>query len=391
MHELIRANQRRTLLLMAAMAVLLVAVGYAFVEYRVPGAGKYGVVLALVVWGVQALISYFAGGKIVLSMSGARKIEKKDHPILFNVVEEMCVASGTPKVPDIYIIDDDALNAFATGRDPDHSAVAVTSGLLKALDRDELQGVIAHEISHVTNRDVLYMTMLGVMMGTIVLLAEIGIRMRGGTRTRTSRSRDGGGGAAAILLIVALILMILAPILARLLYLAVSRRREYLADASGALYTRYPEGLARALEKLGGSPTKMRKTNAAIAPMYIVNLDSTHPPIQERIGILRSMGGRAGVQSYNEAFRKVTGRPVGVVPFSALREAAPDVAVKAPPIDIAAPFTHAERVRSTTDLLWMLNDYSTIDCPCETKLKIPPAYKGKKIECPHCNRVHTAP
>lgn len=387
MHELIRANQRRTTMLIAAMALLLVVVGYALAEYAVPGAGIYGIFLALVVWGVQALISYFAGGKIILSMSGARKIEKKDHPILFNVVEEMCVASGNPKVPDIYIIDDDALNAFATGRDPAHSAVAVTAGLLKALDRDELQGVIAHEISHVTNRDVLYMTMLGVMMGTIVLLSEIGIRMRGGTRTRTSRSRDGGGGA--ILLIIALLLMILAPIIARLLYLAVSRRREYLADASGALYTRYPEGLARALEKLGGSPTKLRRTSAAVAPMYIVNLDSTHPPIQERIGILRSMGGRAGVQSYNEAFRKVTGRPVGVVPFSALQET-PDVAVKAPPIDIAAPFTHAERVRETTDLLWMLNDYITIECPCATRLKIPPVYRGKKIECPHCNRVHTA-
>jgi heat shock protein HtpX len=389
MHELIRANRRRTTLLIAGMAVLLVAVGYALAERLAPGAGILGVFLALVVWGVQALISYYAGGKIIMSMSGARKIEKKDHPVLFNVVEEMCVASGNPKVPDIYIIDDDALNAFATGRDPEHAAVAVTSGLLKTLDRDELQGVIAHEISHVTNRDVLYMTMLGVMMGTIVLLADIGIRMRGGSRTRTSRSRS-GGGAGAILLIVALVLMILAPILARLLYLAVSRRREYLADASGALYTRYPEGLARALEKLGGSSTKLRRTSAAVAPMYIVNLDSTHPPIKERVGILRSMGGRAGVQSYNEAFRKVTGRPVGVVPFSALQET-PDVAAKAPPpVDIAAPFTHADRVRETTDLLWTLNDYTTIECPCGTRLKIPPVYRDKKIECPHCNMLHTA-
>src|SRR5688572_32436930 len=142
MHELIRANQRRAALLVAGMAVLLVAVGYAVAESQFRGGGKFGVVIALIIWAVQALISYYAGGKILLSMSGARKIEKKDHPILFNVVEEMCVASGNPRVPDIYIIDDDALNAFATGRDPDHSAVAVTSGLLKALDRDELQGVI---------------------------------------------------------------------------------------------------------------------------------------------------------------------------------------------------------------------------------------------------------
>ncbi|HEU4522147.1 MAG TPA: M48 family metalloprotease, partial [Thermoanaerobaculia bacterium] len=183
MHELIRANQRRAALLTAGMAGLLVIVGYALAESAQPGAGRFGIVLALIVWAVQAAVAYFAGKRIMLSMAGARKIEKKDHPVLFNVVEEMCVASGNPKVPDIYIIDDDALNAFATGRDPEHSAVAVTSGLLKTLDRDELQGVIAHEISHVRNRDVLYMTMLGVMMGTIILLADIGIRMRGGSRT----------------------------------------------------------------------------------------------------------------------------------------------------------------------------------------------------------------
>lgn len=398
MHELIRANQRRAALLVAGMAVLLVAVGYALAEYAAPGAGPFGVVLALIVWAVQALVSYYAGGKIVLSMSGARKIEKQDHPVLFNVVEEMCVASGNPKVPDIYIIDDDALNAFATGRDAEHSAVAVTAGLLKELDRDELQGVIAHEISHVRNRDVLYMTMLGVMMGTIILLSQIGIRMRGGTRSRTSRSRSSGGGGAVLILIVALALMILAPILARFIYMAVSRKREYLADASGALYTRYPEGLARALEKLGASPLKVRKASAAVAPMYIVNpmkiaaaslskLTSTHPPIAERVSILRSMGGRAGVKSYDDAFRKVTGRPVGLIPFSALRDAA-DVPVKAPMV--AAPFTHTDRVRQTTDLLWAMNDYTFIDCECGTKLKIPPAYRGKKIECPHCGRLHAA-
>jgi heat shock protein HtpX len=388
MHELIRANKRRAAILTAAMALLLVAVGYAAGEYAIPGGGRFGIVLALIVWAIQATIAYFAGGSIILAMSGARKIEKQDHPILFNVVEEMCVASGTPKVPDIYIIDDDALNAFATGRDPEHSAVAVTSGLLKALDRGELQGVIAHEISHVRNRDVLYMTMLGVMMGTILLLSDIGIRVRGGTRTRTSRGRKSGGAGGAIF-IIALLLMVLAPLIARLIYLAVSRKREYLADASGALYTRYPEGLALALEKLGGSSTKLRRTSAAVAPMYIVNLGSTHPPIKERVAILRSMGGRAGVASYDEAFRRVTGRPVGVVPFAALR-AAPEVQAAAAPPAIAAPFTHVERVRQTTDLLWALNDYIFITCPCETKLKIPPAFRGKKITCPHCSRVHEA-
>lgn len=406
MHGQIRANKRRAVLLMAAMALLLVAVGYAIAEYAVPGAGAFGVVLALVVWTVHALVSYFAGGRILLSMSGARKIEHKDHPILFNVVEEMCVASGLARVPDIYIIDDDALNAFATGRDAEHAVVAVTSGLLKELDRDELQGVIAHEISHVNNRDVLYMTLLAVMMGTIIFLAEIGRRMtRGGGRTRTSSRRSGGSGGAfaLILFIVAIALMILAPVIARLLYYAVSRKREYLADASSALYTRYPEGLARALEKLGGSTRKLRAASEAVAPMYIVNplkmsasgvsdLSATHPPISERIRILRSMGGGAGLQNYDAAFRKVTGRPVGVVPFAALRETVEVPAQPAPPPmpQVLPPLTHVERVRQTTDLLWALNDFIFIDCPCETKLKIPPVYRGKKIECPHCGRVHAA-
>lgn len=402
MWEQIRANRRRAAVLIAAMAVLLVAIGYAMAEYAVPGAGIVGVFLALIIWGIHALISYYQGSKILLNIAGARKIEKKDHPVLFNVVEEMCVASGLPKVPDIYIIDDDALNAFAAGRDPNHAVVAVTSGLLKELDRDELQGVIAHEISHVNNRDVLYMTLLVVMMGTIIILAAVGRRMLWGGRTRTSRRSGGsGGGFAAVLLIVAIILMILAPILARLIYLAVSRKREYLADACGAQYSRYPEGLARALEKLGGSTRKMRTANPALVPMFIVNplrvtargladLSSTHPPISERIRILRSMGRTGGLQSYNEAFRKVTGRPVGVIPFTALKAAAVPAETR-PPVVLPVPaIGHIERVRQTTDLLWKLDDYLFINCPCETRLKIPPAYKGKKIECPHCGRLHLA-
>lgn len=402
MHEQIRANRRRAALLVVAMAVLLVAVGYALAEYAAPGAGKFGVVFALIVWFIHSLVAYFAGSSILLSLSGARKISKQDHPVLFNVVEEMCVASGLAKPPEIYIIDDEALNAFASGRDPEHAVVAVTSGLLKELDRDELQGVIGHEISHVNNRDVLYMMMLGVMMGTIIFLADAGTRMMrhgSGTRTGSRRSKGSGGGAAAILLLVAIVLMILAPVLARLLYLAVSRKREYLADASGSLYTRFPEGLARALEKLGGSNRKLRTASPALAPMYIVNplnvtergladLSSTHPPLSERVRILRSMGARAGLKSYDEAFRKVTGRPVGVVPFAAMSETR-DVPVAAPPV--SSPLTHIERVRNTTDLLWHLNQYAFIKCPCQTTLKVPPAYAGKKIECPHCNRMHTVP
>ena len=396
MHEIIRANRRRALVLVAAMGILLAVVGYALGEYVAAGAGPFGVVLALFVWAAQAMIAYFGGDSLVLSVSSARKISKQDHPVLFNVVEEMCVACGLSRLPDIYIVDDDALNAFATGRDPNHAAIAVTGGLLKELDRDELQGVIAHELGHVNNRDILYMMLLAVMMGTIILFADFGRRImfRTGSSTRTGGRRS-RGGPALIILAVAIVLMILSPLIAQLLYLAVSRRREYLGDASSALYTRYPEGLARALEKLGRSTKKLRSATEAIAPMYIVNplqvtaaglsdLSATHPPISERIRILRAMGGGAGLASYDKAFREVTRRPVGVVPFAELR-ARDDVAAVAPAL---APLAHVERVRQATDALWSVNDYIFVDCPCGTRLKIPPAYAGKKIECPHCSRIH---
>ncbi|HEY5611035.1 MAG TPA: M48 family metallopeptidase, partial [Thermoanaerobaculia bacterium] len=319
MFEQIRANQRNAAILVIVMAFLLVALGFALGEMLGSGGGVLGVLAAVGIWCVMTLVSYFSGDKILLSIAGARKIDRSDHPVLFNVVEEMCIASGLAKLPDIYIIDDDSPNAFATGRDKKTAVVAVTSGLLKALDRNELQGVIAHEIGHVNNRDILYMMMIGIMMGTIVILADFGRRFLfygGGSRTRSRRS----GGAAQIqivVIVVAIALMILAPIIAQLIYLALSRKREYLADACSAQYTRYPEGLASALEKIGKAAIPLRVASQATAPMYIVNpmkftdVTSTHPPLSERIRILRSIGAGGTLAGYDEAFRKVTGRPVG--------------------------------------------------------------------------------
>jgi heat shock protein HtpX len=434
MFELIRANRRRSAVLVAVMAVLLVALGWSVGEVWI-GSGGAGAFLALMIWGAMTLISYYSGDRIVLAISGSKKIDKQDHPVLYNVVEEMCVASGQAKLPELYIIDDPAPNAFATGRDPEHASVAVTSGLLNLLTRDELQGVIAHEIAHVRNRDVLYMMMVAIMMGTIVLLGDGARRMMFyGSRSRTSSRRGGGGGGQAIVLVVAVLLIILAPILAQFIYLAISRRREHLADASGAQYSRYPEGLASALEKIGASTHKLRTATQATAPMYFVNplavtargltdLTATHPPLSERIRILRSMGGVADLRAYDEAFRKVSGRPVGLIPFSAMQETGVrSGAQRAPfpagapvpvptrarplplPIDLPGPpvpgmtalapavaaeaAEHAQRVRQTTDLLWKKQDYAVVDCPCETRLKIPPVHRRKKIECPHCARVH---
>ena len=211
--------------------------------------------IAVAVFAIMNLVAVAQGDSILLSVAGARQIKREDHPQLWNVVEEMQIASGLAKMPDIYIIDDSALNAFSTGRDMNHASVAITSGLLQKLNRDELQGVIAHEIGHVKNRDVSLMAWCSILLGTIVMLSYFGSRMMffggmGGRRSSRSNGDGGGGGggAAIIIFMISLVLTILAPIFAQLIYFAVSRKREYLADASGVLFTRNPEGLASYLK-----------------------------------------------------------------------------------------------------------------------------------------------
>jgi heat shock protein HtpX len=236
---------------------------------------------------------------MVLAISRARRIEKKDYSQLFNVVEELAIAGGMSP-PAIYVIDDSAPNAFATGRDPEHASVAITTGLLEKLNRDELQGVMAHELSHVGNRDILFATMVGIMVGSIALIADFFLRSMfwGGGRRRSRSGNRGGGGA--ILVVIGLIFALLAPLFARLLQMAVSRQREYLADASAAKLTRYPEGLASALEKIAGDREVLEVANRATQHLYIVNpikpfekraksLFSTHPPVDERVARLRAM------------------------------------------------------------------------------------------------------
>lgn len=398
MWEQIRSNERRSALLVAAMAGLLLCVGYALGEALGQGLGPMGLAVAFAVWLAQSAVSYFAGDRIFLALSRARRITHADHPVLFNVVEEMQIAAGLPQTPAVYLIDEESPNAFATGRSPEKASIAVTSGLLKQLSRDELQGVIGHEIGHIVNRDMLYMMMVSIMMGSVVLLADLGLRaLWGGSgRSRTSREAE---KAQFLFLIVALALIALAPLAARLIYFAVSRRREYLADASGAQFTRNPEGLAGALEKMSRATEPLRSASRATAALYIVNplkaskmgladVTSTHPPISERIKILRSMAG-AGLDSYDRAFCKVTGRPVGVVPFSALGQSPNLPAAKPAPKPSASE--EVSRARKTTDLLWQLNDYLFVSCACGTKLKIPPSYRGHSLACPHCTTIHALP
>jgi len=317
MFERIRANKIKSFFLVAILATLMILAGLVLGESIAQGGGMVGVVIALIIWTVLTLVSYYAGDSMILAISHAQPIEKKDAPQLYNVVEEMSIASGLP-MPKVYIIEDSAPNAFATGRNPKTASIAVTRGLLDKMSRDELQGVVAHEMGHVLNRDILFVMMASILVGVLVLLCDFYLRSFwrvGGSRS-SSRREGGKGGAQAILVILAIIMAILAPILARLLYLAISRRREYLADATSAALTRYPEGLASALEKIANDPDVLEVANRATSPLYIANpikpfeeryvaWESTHPPIGERIKILRSIAGGASYLSYQNAWRDV--------------------------------------------------------------------------------------
>ena len=353
MWEQIRSNRIRSAILVTGMALILLFLGF-FIGLAI-GSWVVGLIIALLIWGIMTLIAYFQGDSIILSMAHAKKITPADNQRLFDVVEEMKIASALEKMPDVYIIDDPALNAFATGRDPNHSAIAITSGLLQILNRDELQGVIGHEISHIKNRDVRLMSLLTVLLGTIVILAWyawmfafLGAASAGAGNTNNGRSSSrnrgrgsssggNGGGIQIIAAIFALILAILAPIFAQLIYFAVSRKREYLADACSALYTRYPEGLASALEKLSRSETQLKSANKATAPMYIINpfkkkgmslsdLTSTHPPTADRIRILRSMAG-GSFADYEKAYIQTKGKG-GVIPSSSISGTEGDVPLR---------------------------------------------------------------
>ena len=392
--------------MVSLMGVLLAAVG-AFFGYYFFGDATVGIVLALIVWGLMWLVTYFQGDSILLSMAGARKIEKRDNPRLFDVVEEMTIASGLPKMPDVYIIDDPALNAFATGRDINHASVAITSGLLEKLNRDELQGVIGHEVAHIKGRDVFLMVILSVMVGAIVMLSHFATRMMfwgsmtgSGGRRRSGGRGNGGGAIQLVLMVVGLILIILAPIFAQLIYLAISRRREYLSDASSALYTRYPEGLASALEKLATNNTHVQTANKATAPMYIADpfrkaalsadeLTSTHPPLADRIRILRTMAG-AAYGDYQKAYEEFH-KGDGIIPPSAVQSGGAttgSAGLRAPSAD-NAPVSRTERARETSNMMWKLNDYKTIDCGCGVRLRVPPAYPAELVRCPRCGEVHS--
>ena len=294
--DAIARNKRNSWFLVVIFAGLVFAVGYFFGWYL--GSPWIGLAFGGVVGLVMTLTTYYSGDRMLLFASGAKEIQKADNPQLFNVVEEMSIAAGLP-MPKVYIINDSAPNAFATGRDAKHTSLAITSGLLTKLNRDELQGVMAHEMGHVGNRDILFAMMVGILVGLVALMADAFLRsMFWGGRRRGSGKRS--GGADAVIMVLGILFMILAPIFARILQLAMSRQREYLADATAARLTRNPEGLASALQKISSDPDVLEVANRATQHLYIVNpikafekrantMFSTHPPIQDRIDRLRTI------------------------------------------------------------------------------------------------------
>jgi heat shock protein HtpX len=302
LYEQIARNKRRTVLVVLAALLFAGGLGYLF-SFLILQNGLVGLILATAIAAGLSFWSYRYGHRLVLRAARARPVSQEEQPRLHNIVEGLSIAAGLPK-PRVYVVPERALNAFATGPDPEHSAIAVTEGLLETMNRVELEGVIAHEMAHVKDRDILLGTIVATLVGSVVLIAEFMLRWFwwGGGVVGRRRGREGGQGIA-ILAVIGLVLAIVAPIFAAMIRAAMSRQREYLADAQGAMLTRYPPGLAGALRKIAADTTPMRVANNATAHLWLnqpsripgesfhwfENLFSTHPPIQERIRILEDM------------------------------------------------------------------------------------------------------
>jgi heat shock protein HtpX len=302
-YEQIAANRRKTVFLILGSMVFAGGIGF-LISYLLFGNGYVGLIVFLLLSGARAYYSYRFGDRTVLRQTRARAVTHEDEPRLHNIVEGLSVGAGIPK-PAVYVVPERAPNAFATGRDPAHASIAVTQGLLDQMNRVELEGVIAHEMSHVRDHDILVGTLVATLVGTVVLLAEFMLRWMfwGGGFGGRGRDREGGGEGFAILAILGVVLAIIAIVAAPIIQLAMSRRREYLADAQGAMLTRYPPGLASALRKIAADTTPMRVANNATGHLWLnqpsrvegeanhwwENLFSTHPPIQDRIRILEQM------------------------------------------------------------------------------------------------------
>jgi heat shock protein HtpX len=394
MREIIAANQRRSFLLISSMIMVLVMIGLLLGEAVAPGGGGlFGVMAAGVIFAIQWGIYSFSPSSLVMQGMGGRRIEKVECPRLFNIVEEMQLAAGLDKMPEVWLVDSPSPNAFAYSDARGNAAVAATTGLLWRLNRDELQGVMAHEVAHIMNRDVRFMTLAGVILGSIVILADMSLRMmRFGGRSSSRSSSSNSGGLQLALLLGLLLLAVLGPFMAQLLYFAISRKREYLADAAATVYTRYPEGLASALERIqahaAGLPgNKVAHAMCIVPPQAAAasgeteSWSSTHPPTSKRIAILRSMGTSAGLAAYEEAARQTLGG-AGVVPRGDLSEASP---LQARTGSEEGPIMDRPDVRKSVQAA---RGFRVLHCACSMEIRIPPGYESDTIRCIRCSASH---
>ena len=394
MWEQIRANQRRSVVLILGMLVTLLVIGaLAGQAWAGPDGLLIGMGVALVVCAVQLGI-YFAGAeRLLLHGAFAKELQREDNPQLFNIVEEIQIASGLPFRPRLHLIDDPGPNAFAVGSQPANSAICVTTGLLHRLNRDELQGVIAHEMSHLKNRDVQFMTLAAVLLGSVVILSDLVVRtLRFGGRSRDRSDSRGGGQGQAIVVVLALVFAILGPLMAQLLYFACSRKREYLADACGAQFTRYPEGLAAALEKISQTDVPISFAGQATAPLFIINplaatgegprLFATHPPTADRIRVLRSMTG-ASLAAYDAAYRQALGG--NLIGPEALQTDTPA------PIRAAAPAEPIATRREVRDTALRTHGYVAVNCGCGAEINVPAGHTDAAINCIRCGQTLPIP
>ena len=402
MWELIKSNQRKSVILLMGLALCLVLLGYFIgAAFFPPDGGVFGVFAAFSIWLVMSLVSFLSADTIFLRISQAKEVTYDVHPQLFNIVEEMKIAANLPNIPKIYIIHSDTPNAFATGLNPEKSSIAVTSGLLAKLSRDELQGVVAHEMSHILNRDVRFVTLAGVLLGSITIISEVFLRglfySSSSSRRYSSRDSSGGGGQLQlVMMVIAILVAILAPICAQIFYFSISRKREYLADASAVRLTRYPEGLASALARISAWPYALKTANKISAPMYIVNpfhqqkkissnLFDTHPPVKERISVLRNMAGGANYSNYLDSYQKVRGVKEALIPRSGLQDTA-SIPIREASVDLSNGIEKStqEIFREGGDVFRAASGFMFTSCVCGLKMKFPPNFKKPHINCPRC-------
>ena len=398
MWELIRINKRKSLFVLILMFILMVslsgAIGAGFYSFDWVKGMLWGALIGIILWAIQAAVAYFAGDDIVLHFNMAVVVTPESYPQLYNIVEEMKIAAGLAVMPEIYIIESTGMNAFATGIRPEKTAVCVTRGLVENLNRDEIQGVIAHEMSHILNRDVLFMTFAGVMLGTITMLSNVMLRgtVFANSGNRRSRKKGGFSGGHPVMILIILLFAIVAPVLARIFYFTISKKREYLVDASAARLTRYPIGLASALQKIA-KHSSVDFVSKITAPMFIVNPQfagadedsvfsgSTHPPVYKRIAILTQLqhGGKVSLENYQKLYEKELSTS-GLFSKTTL-ESDKSEAVRA---ESTGKFTESRT--DVADVILANTGFKIVTCECGLKIKLPPSDLRMKVVCPRCRK-----